>query len=95
MWFNRLGAWLTRILLLWEHRYFCRITDSLYNRNQELMSHMKGGEGAFNYVETVLAKVCKCCDHVWQEGNTLCGSLQVWANNPKITLIWSWKAILL
>ncbi len=28
--------------------------------DQELMSHPKEGEGAFNYVETALAKVLKC-----------------------------------
>ncbi len=42
---------------------------------QELMSHPKGGEGAFNYVVTALSKVLNCCAHVRQEGNPLCGSL--------------------
>ncbi len=44
--------------------------------HQELMSHPKGGEGAFNYVETALAKVLKCCDHMdMARGKYPCGSL--------------------
>ncbi len=33
---------------------------------QELMSHLKGGEGAYNTIDMALAKVLKCCDRVWQ-----------------------------
>ncbi len=50
------------------------VHPSLCKCNQELMSHPKGGEGAFNYV-TALSKVLNCCAHVRQEGNPPCGSL--------------------
>ncbi len=30
------------------------------------MSHPKGGEGASNTIDMALAKVLKCCDHLWQ-----------------------------
>ncbi len=42
--------------------YITYPTQRLRLSYQELMSHPKGGEGAFNYVVTALSKVqCTCC----------------------------------